>query len=307
MSDTPAQSNSTTPSQGLVAFAVLHHVLAAAAVLLLGSETKIYSVILSAGAFGFLSVIVRRGWQVAAAPEMSPGKAQGFLFIPFFNFYWIFRALPGLARALSRRAEQVAVPTAKRVSGFALTAAILFCIRGVTLFVDSINALDGLLCVIYLGFCVVFIWQVIGAVKALEKSSPASRPMGTVATSAIVLGPLAAMLAFVAAVSASSPDIHVIEKKGYRIVFAAAEGAVSYDLRQAGIVAQRITVLSPGSDRVGSVYAVPAEGLSEAQLADATRIFGMPGEKVRGIYYFKATRRDLRQEGMKFKDWVESF
>ena len=27
----------------------------------------------------------------------TPGKAVGFLFIPFYNFYWVFQALPGFA------------------------------------------------------------------------------------------------------------------------------------------------------------------------------------------------------------------
>jgi len=32
----------------------------------------------------------------------TPGKAIGFLFIPFFNLYWVFRALYGLARDQNR-------------------------------------------------------------------------------------------------------------------------------------------------------------------------------------------------------------
>jgi len=33
---------------------------------------------------------------------VSPGKAVGFLFIPFYNFYWIFRAVWGLAREFNK-------------------------------------------------------------------------------------------------------------------------------------------------------------------------------------------------------------
>jgi hypothetical protein len=32
----------------------------------------------------------------------SPGQAVGFLFIPFFNLYWIFRAVPGLSASIGR-------------------------------------------------------------------------------------------------------------------------------------------------------------------------------------------------------------
>lgn len=32
----------------------------------------------------------------------SPGRAVGLLFVPIFNFYWIFRAIPGLSRSIDR-------------------------------------------------------------------------------------------------------------------------------------------------------------------------------------------------------------
>ena len=98
-------------SKGLVAFAVLHHVLVAFAILLLGADTKVYSVILSVGAFGLLSIIVRRGWQVAADSAMSPGKAQGFLFIPFLGMLRL-NASGQLTRHMPRRyamSDQIAL------------------------------------------------------------------------------------------------------------------------------------------------------------------------------------------------------
>jgi hypothetical protein len=33
----------------------------------------------------------------------TPGQAVGLLFVPFFNLYWIFRAIPGLSLALDRQ------------------------------------------------------------------------------------------------------------------------------------------------------------------------------------------------------------
>lgn len=296
------------PSRGLVTFAILHHVLAAVAILLLGAETKMYSAIVSVGAFGFLSVIVRRGWQVAADAEVSPGKAQGFLFIPFFNFYWVFRALPGLTRALSRRAEQVGIEGGQRLSGFALTVAILFCVRGVTLSFDSLALLDGLLYLVYVGFSVVFIWQVIGAAKALEASAPESKPMGTLPVAAIVLGPLVALLGLLALGSARSLDLDSIEKKGYRVELTPAKGAVTFELEQAGIKATRMTVHDKSGDRIGSVYMIPSEGHTESQITHAARVFGMQGERYHGFYFFKATRRDRGGvESMPVKEWVASF
>ena len=45
-----------------------------------------------------------KAWKVASRrPEdPTPGQAVGFLFIPLFNFYWVFRAVPGLSLALQR-------------------------------------------------------------------------------------------------------------------------------------------------------------------------------------------------------------
>jgi len=39
----------------------------------------------------------------------TPGKAVGFLFIPLFNFYWVFIAIYGLAKALNAETDQKSV------------------------------------------------------------------------------------------------------------------------------------------------------------------------------------------------------
>ena len=56
----------------------------------------------------------------------SPGKAVGFLFIPFFNFYWIFQAYWGWAVDYNQYIQEKAVPDAPRApEGLALTLCIL--------------------------------------------------------------------------------------------------------------------------------------------------------------------------------------
>ena len=40
----------------------------------------------------------------------TPGKAVGFCFIPFFNFYWIFQAFYGFAVDFNRYAAQHSLP-----------------------------------------------------------------------------------------------------------------------------------------------------------------------------------------------------
>ncbi len=45
-------------------------------------------------------IILHRAWKCLSysGATVSPGAAVGFLFIPFFNLYWIFRAYAGFAR-----------------------------------------------------------------------------------------------------------------------------------------------------------------------------------------------------------------
>lgn len=49
-------------------------------------------------------IFIYRAWNCLrfGAPRTSAGKAVGFLFIPFFNLYWIFVALYGLAQDWNR-------------------------------------------------------------------------------------------------------------------------------------------------------------------------------------------------------------
>jgi hypothetical protein len=44
-------------------------------------------------------VMIYKMWAAIqdGAAFTTPGKALGFLFIPFFNYYWVFQALPGWA------------------------------------------------------------------------------------------------------------------------------------------------------------------------------------------------------------------
>ena len=56
--------------------------------------------------------------------ETTPGKAIGFMFIPFFNLYWIFVAFHGLAKGLNNELRSVA-PNKQVSEGLSLTFCIL--------------------------------------------------------------------------------------------------------------------------------------------------------------------------------------
>lgn len=48
----------------------------------------------------FYHIIIYRAWLClqAGAPRTTPGAAVGFLFVPFYNFYWMFVAIHGLPK-----------------------------------------------------------------------------------------------------------------------------------------------------------------------------------------------------------------
>ena len=80
-----------------------------------------------------LGIVVRLGvifkyWK--ALPEAhrktTPGKAVGFLFIPFFNFYWVFVSFPALAKGYYSYGKQVNDPEIKDMSGLGIAYAVVF-------------------------------------------------------------------------------------------------------------------------------------------------------------------------------------
>ena len=76
----------------------------------------------------FAALLLFRCWK--ALPEAhrktTPGKAVGFLFIPFFNFYWAFVSFPALAKGYYSYGKQVNDPEIKDMSGLGIAYAVVF-------------------------------------------------------------------------------------------------------------------------------------------------------------------------------------
>ena len=75
----------------------------------------------------FLSVLHYRCWKTVPLEfrATTPGKAVGFMFIPFFNFYWAFISWPKLSEGLSKWQRSAGViPSNTR--GLGVTFAVLF-------------------------------------------------------------------------------------------------------------------------------------------------------------------------------------
>ena len=58
-------------------------------------------------------------------PRMSPGKAVGFLFIPFFNVYWLFQVYPGFATDYNRHLQQKNLPAKPLSHGLMVGMALM--------------------------------------------------------------------------------------------------------------------------------------------------------------------------------------
>jgi hypothetical protein len=56
----------------------------------------------------FIMMILYRAWKAIQDEQVrtTPGKAIGYLFIPLFNFYWLFVAVGGFAAAFNRYAAR---------------------------------------------------------------------------------------------------------------------------------------------------------------------------------------------------------
>jgi hypothetical protein len=156
-----------TSSSGLIVFAILHHVAWAISLVfgIMSMADRYDSELWLALMFAFLipaivfyALILHRGWSAVqdGAASITPGKAVGFRFIPFFNLYWNFIAQVGLMKEFNRLAEARGRPDQKVNEGFALTTSVL---AATICLVDVSRA-----------FSIVVIWQTIGAVKDLENS-----------------------------------------------------------------------------------------------------------------------------------------
>jgi hypothetical protein len=72
-------------------------------------------------------VLIYKAWAAIqdGHARTSPGKAVGFLFIPFFNVYWMFQAYWGLAKDYNAYVDRHATPAPKLSEGLFLSLPIL--------------------------------------------------------------------------------------------------------------------------------------------------------------------------------------
>ena len=272
-------------THGLVALAILHHVTIGLALLVLlgnclnpGSDATLAQA-LQLCAFGFFSVIVRRAWASidGGSEGMSPGKAQGFLWIPFFNFYWVFPALVSLATQTNAKADAGQNPAGRITRGFGLVIAILFSVTTLTAFIPALAWPHVIIYATYVGFTVTYIWQIRRSAAAFDaQSAPAVREptkMPTVGVAGIIYGcAAAALLCLVLAENLTmSPEVieQRLKAKGYNVQISDPGIIREYYVSMkdfASLDDLRIISVSRGSKTVGYAFYTTIKSRGAAEL-----------------------------------------
>jgi hypothetical protein len=113
-----------------------------------------------------MAVLVYKMWSSLPAEHRrtGPGAAVGFLFIPFFNLYWVFQAYPGFATDYNKYVSHVD-PNARRLSeGPFITIAILSVFSAI----PYIGVLAALPSLIVLGFVISAACDAVSTLRALS-------------------------------------------------------------------------------------------------------------------------------------------
>lgn len=103
--------------------------------------------IVTAGASAIASfvlffIILYRSWNLIqdGYARTTPGKAVGFCFIPFFNFYWFFEAFGGLAKDMNSFIYRRQLPIAPNNEGVATAFSVLMLLNYVP-YVDFVTGI----------------------------------------------------------------------------------------------------------------------------------------------------------------------
>lgn len=115
----------------------------------------------------FVLMILYRGWAAIqdGQARTSPGKAVGFLFIPFYNFYWIFVAWAGLAKDFNAFVSRYGLGVRRLSEGLFMAQCIMSVVGIVVNFIPFVNVIYNLTLFVMM---LVMLWSITGAVNELH-------------------------------------------------------------------------------------------------------------------------------------------
>ena len=93
----------------------------------------------------FTCILHHKCWKAIPAgyARMTPGKAVGYLFIPFFNLYWAFPSFGGLGSDCATVAAKKGIRGFSALPGLGLTFAILWVVNLLTQQIPVLGFLTG--------------------------------------------------------------------------------------------------------------------------------------------------------------------
>lgn len=128
-------------------------------VLIVGFLLLIYALVIEC-------LLLHRLWNAlqGRGARTSPAKAVGFLFIPFYNFYWVFQAFWGWAVDFNTYTRQRGLTLPSMPEGLALT----FCILAVLGFVPYLGIITSFVNLFII--LPIFLVKAINSVNALSEA-----------------------------------------------------------------------------------------------------------------------------------------
>ena len=104
-------------------------------------------------------------WKAIQDPytSITPGRAVGFLFIPVYNYYWVFRSVYGFANECNAFLDRNDIQTAKLPSAHYLVQSILYVFASVLFKFESSGVLIfGLIVasILYTNYFIITNWSI---------------------------------------------------------------------------------------------------------------------------------------------------
>jgi hypothetical protein len=122
----------------------------------------------------FWFMFVHRKWKfVEKYSDISAGQALGFLFIPFYNFYWIFRVFAGYYIPFNKMVQKNNLSKSFELdNSLGLTTSILFI---VSIFFGIIPVLGDLCIAAYITIVSLYIFQTCNRINSVYSQIRANR------------------------------------------------------------------------------------------------------------------------------------
>lgn len=94
----------------------------------------------------FSMILHYKCWQALPSQfaRTTPGKAVGMLFVPFYNFYWVFPSVVGLAQDYRAWAAKTGTSGVKNYYGIGLALSVLFICQWVLIWIPILGGLLAL-------------------------------------------------------------------------------------------------------------------------------------------------------------------